>query len=315
MGSNYNKIKYYFIFGFLALLALTTVKGPAVSQPPYKRPVISVMMDGLVFPESPVLDSTGAVIFSDVHGSKIYRFTREGKSSVWFDKGIKTNGLYFSKDWKKLYACAYSEKSLIEIDAKTKKYKVLAKEYQGKPFNNVNDLTIAPNGTIYFTDPSWSGKTTDIQGIYAYSPKKALRRVAEINQQPNGIAVTPDGKWLYVDRSGAADLWRYKILPDGTLSEGTCLIQLEKGSSPDGITIDAHGNIYIAQFGNDKIAIVSPQGKLIQQVELPVHKPTNVELFKADERVLFVTCGGAEDKKEGSLLNLYFYAPETTASK
>jgi gluconolactonase len=303
------------VFGFLTLLALTTVNGPALSQPPYKKPVVMVMMDGLVFPESPVLDSTNSVLFSDVHGSKIYRFTQAGKSSVWFDKGIKTNGLYFSKDWKKLYACCFSEKSLIEIDAKTKKYKVLAKDYQGKPFNNVNDLSIAPNGTIYFTDPSWSGKTTDIQGIYAYSPKKGLRRVAEITQQPNGIAVTPDGKWLYVDRSGAADLWRYKILPDGTLSEGTCLIQLEKGSSPDGLTIDSIGNIYIAQFGNDKIAIVSPEGKLIQLVDLPVHKPTNVELFKADERVLFVTSGGAEDKKEGSLLNLFFYAQETTLSK
>ncbi len=315
MTKNFHSRLTFLGKGFLALLLLAGLLIPAFSQPPYKTPVITVMVDELVFPESPLWHPDGYILFSDVHASKIYKFTKEGKMTLWFDNGIKTNGLIYSKDRKKVYACDHSDKSLIEIDVKTRKYKTLAKEYQGKPFLNVNDITLAPNGTLYFTDPTWSGKTSDIQGIYSYSPKGVLKRAVELSGQPNGIAVTPDGKWLYVARSGGADLWRYSLQPDGTLSKGTCLIQLEKGSSPDGITLDSQGNIYVAQFGNNKIAIVSPKGKLIQTFDSPVKLPSNVEFDGSDERILFVTCDGPETKKEGSVLSFFFYARQDSPSK
>lgn len=267
---------------------------------------VEKVAENLVFPEGPVWHPEGYLLFSDVHDSKIVKLKPEGGAEVWFDKGKKTNGLILSNDRKVIYACCYSETEMLEIDLATKEYKVLASSFDGKRFNNVNDVAIDAQGNIFFTDPKWGAKQGDLQGVYCYSKEEKLFLAAKVDKQPNGLVVSPDQKWLYVDRSGGHDIWRFKLEKGGILSEGVQWVKLEPGAEPDGMTIDSKGNLYVAQAGNGKICILSPEGKTIQLIPVVPRLATNCEFHDGDESILYVTCGGKRDKREGSVYKITF---------
>jgi len=230
----------------------------------------------------------------------------EGGAEPWFDKGKKTNGLILSNDKTKIYACCYSERELLEIDLKTKEYRVLANSFQEKELNNVNDVGIDAEGNVFFTDPKWGAKEGDIQGVYCYTKNGELKLAAKVEKQPNGLVVSPDQKWLYVDRSGGHDIWRYKLGKDGVLTEGKKWVQLEPKAEPDGMTIDSKGNLYVAQAGNGKVCILSPEGKTLQLIQVVPRLTTNCEFKGKDESVLYVTCGGKRDQKTGTVYRITF---------
>ncbi|MBN1902171.1 SMP-30/gluconolactonase/LRE family protein [Candidatus Sumerlaeota bacterium] len=262
---------------------------------------VEKIAENLAFPEGPVWHPDGYLIFSDVHDFKIVKIKPEGGTEVWFDKGKKTNGLILSNDSKKIYACCYSETELLEIDPATKEYKVLASSFEGRKFNNVNDVAIDAEGNVFFTDPKWGAKEGDIQGVYCYSREGKLSLAAKVDKQPNGLVVSPDQKWLYVDRSGGHDIWRFKLDKGGILSEGAQWVKLEARAEPDGMTIDSKGNLYVAQAGNGKICIISPEGSILQTIPVVPRLATNCEFHDGDESILYVTCGGKQDKREGSV--------------
>ncbi len=287
----------------ITLLLLTTATAWGYSWNNY---TIEIMVSGLVFPEGPVWLSEGYLVFSDVHAKTIEQLKPEGGTIPWLSKNIKTNGLILSRDKKKIFACGHSVKALLEIDIATRTLKTLASDYKGVPFLNVNDIALDRRGNIYFTDPDWTGNPKDIQGVYCYSSKGTLTRAVELNQQPNGIVVSPNGRWLYVARSGLHAIWRFQIHSNGSLSKGTCWVQLEKGAVPDGMTVDSRGNLFIAQAGNGKLCIVSPNGKIQKTISLPAKMPTNCEFSGKDKKVLFITTAGPEKDKVGTILRLTF---------
>ena len=289
------------LWGFLFILI--QISGGEIMAQEVK---VEKVAESLVFPEGPVWHPEGFLLFSDVHDSKIMKLKPEGGAEVWFDKGKKTNGLILSNDRKAIYACCYSETELLKIDLSTKEYKVLASSYKGKRFNNVNDVAIDAQGNVFFTDPKWGAKEGDLQGVYCYSKEGKLSLAAKVDKQPNGLVVSPDQKWLYVDRSGGQDIWRFKLEKGGILSEGIQWVKLEPGAEPDGMTIDKKGNLYVAQAGNGKICILSPEGKTLQLIPVVPRLATNCEFRGGDESILYIPCGGKGDKKEGSVYKITF---------
>ena len=267
---------------------------------------IEKVADNLVFPEGPVWHPDGYLLFSDVQDATIQKLKPEGGTETWFSKGKKTNGLILSNDRTKIYACCYSERELLEIDLKTKECKVLAKEFNGRELNNVNDVGIDAEGNVFFTDPKWGPKENDVQGIYCYSKDGILTLAAKVDNQPNGLVVSPDQKWLYVDRSGGDDIWRYKLGKNGKLSEGIQWVKLEPGAEPDGMTIDSKGNLYVAQAGNGKVCVISPEGKILQLIQVVPRLTTNCEFQGDNESILYVTCGGKQGQRLGSVYKLTF---------
>jgi gluconolactonase len=262
--------------------------------------------DNLVFPEGPVWHPQGYLLFSDVHDATIQRLKAQGGTETWFDKGIKTNGLILSNDGKKIYACCYSHRSLLEIDLLSKEYKVLANNYDGRVLNNVNDVAIDAEGNVYFTDPKWGAKAGDVQGIYCYTREGLLGLAAEVELQPNGLVVSPDQKWLYVGRSGGHDIWRFRLGESGQLSEGKQWHKLEAGAEPDGMTVDSKGNLYVAQAGNGKICVLSPDGEQLYLIKIVDRLATNCEFAGSDESVLYVTCAGKRELKQGAVYKVKF---------
>ena len=268
--------------------------------------LVEKVAENLVFPEGPVWHPDDYLIFSDVHGYTIEKLENNGGTSVWFDEGLKTNGLIMSNDNQKIYACCYSEKSLLEIDPWTRRYRVLADRCDGRKFNNVNDAAIDKEGNVYFTDPLWGAGPDDIQGVYCYRPDGEIFLAAEVNHQPNGLVVSPDQKWLYVGRSGKHDILRFRLEGGGKLSEGDTWVQLENRAEPDGMTVDSQGYLFAAQAGNGKVCVISPEGEIVRLIQVVPRLTTNCEFQGDDESILYVTCGGRAEDRIGSVYRLVF---------
>jgi gluconolactonase len=263
--------------------------------------------DNLVFPEGPVWHPDGFLLFSDVHGKTIERLKPGGGSETWFDRGKKTNGLIMSNDGSKIYACCYSEFELLEIDARTKEFRVLANGFKGRPLNNVNDVAVDAKGNVFFTDPKWGPKEGDIQGVYRLRPNGDFDMAVQLDQQPNGLVVGPDQKWMYVARSGAHHIFRFRLGEDGSLADGAVWGDLEPGDEPDGMTVDSKGNVYVAQAGNGRLRVLSPEGKTLHLVQIVDRMATNCEFQPGTyDKVLYVTGGGKNGQRTGCVWKVTF---------
>ncbi|MBK5195265.1 MAG: SMP-30/gluconolactonase/LRE family protein [Proteiniphilum sp.] len=242
---------------------------------------------GYAFTEGPAVAKDGSVFFTDQPNDRIYRWDEKEGISLWMDGTERSNGMYFNND-DQLVACADEQNRIILIDS-NQEMKVLFEEFEGKHLNGPNDLWIAPNGDIYFTDayyhrnywPEGHSEIQEARGVYRLTPGRVITRVIDDYKQPNGIVGTPDGKTLYVADIEDRKIWRYEILPDGTLDGKTFFAP--HGS--DGMTIDNRGNIYLTM---GKVWVYSPEGELIREIDVP-ESPSNL-CFGGEERdILFIT--------------------------
>lgn len=242
---------------------------------------------GYAFTEGPAVAKDGSVYFTDQPKDRIYRWEEKGGITLWLEGTERSNGLYFNND-DKLVACADAHNRIILFENRDKR-KVLFEAFERKHLNGPNDLWIAPNGDIYFTDayyhrnywPEGQHEGQEVRGVYRLTPAGVVTRVISDYKQPNGIIGTPDGKTLYVADIEDRKIWRYKILTDGTLTDKTFFAP--HGS--DGMTIDNRGNIYLTM---GKVWVYSPEGELIREIEIP-ESPSNL-CFGGEERdILFIT--------------------------
>ncbi|MBN1893751.1 SMP-30/gluconolactonase/LRE family protein [bacterium] len=264
------------------------MKNPASGNPAIQAEGAEIVRicSGFSFTEGPAADQKGNVFFTDQPNNKIYKWSLKNKLSVFHDSAQRSNGLYFREDGK-LLACADEQYRLIELDRKGR-ISVLAGEYNGKPFNGPNDLWIDLSGRIYFTDPYyqrpwWTRQAPeqDCEGVYCLEPSGRLSRVADDFKKPNGIIGTPDGKTLYVADIGAWRIYRYNILPDGSLSGKKWFAP--EGS--DGMTLDEKGNVYLT---NSAVSVYSPAGLKIASIPAP-EMPSNACFGGKDRKTLFIT--------------------------
>ncbi len=242
---------------------------------------------GYAFTEGPAVSPDGKIFFTDQPNDRIYVWDETEGIALWSENTGRSNGMYFNTD-AQLIACADLHNQLVYFD-NDKKMHVLFENYKDKYLNGPNDLWIAPNGDIYFTDPYYhrdywkEGHTQvqDVRGVYHLSCEGVISRVIDDYKQPNGIIGTPDGKTLYVADINDRKIWKYDIQPDGTLT-GKAFFAPE-GS--DGMTIDDRGNIYLTM---GKVWVYSPDGELIQEIEVP-ESPSNVCFGGKDRDILFIT--------------------------
>ncbi len=244
------------------------------------------------FTEGPTCDRHGNVFFVDQPNNRILEWSVEGKLSTFLEPSGHANGMMFDARGN-LIACADEHNQLWSI-APDKTVTVLVTNYQGKYLNGPNDVWVAPNGGIYFTDPfyrrSWwdhSTRALPNQAVFYLSPnRKKLVPVATDLEKPNGLTGTPDGKTLYVADIQADQTWRYSILPDGSLSNKTLFVS--KGS--DGMTMDERGDLYLCATGvSNGVSIFSPAGRLLEHIDVPEKWSANVCFGGADHQTLFIT--------------------------
>jgi gluconolactonase len=240
------------------------------------------------FTEGPAPDKYGNVYFTDQPNDKIWKYSTDGKLSVFLDKSGRSNGLYFDKKGN-LISCADEKNELWSIDP-SGKVTVLLSDYKGQLFNGPNDLWIHPAGGIYFTDPLykrdyWARQGTRLekeQVYYLPKNKNEAMVVATNTEKPNGIIGTPDGQFLYVADIGGNKTYKYKINADGTLQQP----QVFAPQGSDGMTIDNKGNIYLSGKG---VTIYNPEGKQIEHIDIPANWTGNVCFGGKNRDKLFIT--------------------------
>jgi len=248
--------------------------------------------DGLNFPEGPAFDGKSSIYLSNCYGGWITKYSDGVKDtfiSKMDDSSLieKTNGLAFDKDGY-LYVCEYGKGKILQISTNGK-IEVYADGYKGEKFNRPNDLTFDDNGNLFFTDPkSYDKNILDGRIFFVDAKTKKVILLEDSLAFPNGINISPvDGK-LYVCESAEQKIIRFNITEDNQLINKEDFIELP-GGDPDGIEFDVNGNLYVAHFGGKAVYIFSLEGKLIQKIETPGAKPTNLEFGDADYKTLYLT--------------------------
>jgi gluconolactonase len=240
------------------------------------------------FTEGPAADAAGNVYFTDQPNDRILKWDTAGKLSTFLQPCGRSNGLCFDADGH-LWACADEKNELWRV-APDGKVTVIVKDHQGKLLNGPNDVWVRPDGGLYFTDPYYKRPywkrgpvEQDVQAVYYLAPdRKALRRVADDLQQPNGVVGTPDGRTLYVADIRAGKTYAYDVQPDGTLAGK----RLFCGQGSDGMTIDDEGNVYLTGRG---VTVYDKAGKRVAQIDVPEKWTANVCFGGRDRRTLFIT--------------------------
>ena len=277
---------------FTTLLLLTLADaGAGVIAPGAK---LEKLAGGCKFTEGPTCDTHGNLFFTDQPNDRILKWSADGKLSTFLQPAGHANGMFFDTRGN-LVACAETRNELWSI-APDKAVTVLVTNFSGRLLNGPNDLWIAPDGSLYFTDPFYRRAWTDTNGIrvadeyvFRLSPdRKTLRPVITDFKKPNGITGTPDGKTLFVADIRDNQTWRYDILPDGALTNKTLFCA--KGS--DGMTIDAEGNLYLCATGpTNGVSVFDKNGRQIDHIDVPEQWSANVSFGGPDHRTLFITAG------------------------
>jgi gluconolactonase len=248
--------------------------------------------------EGPVCDAAGNLYACNFQRSgTIGKLTPDGNISVFaiVRAGGRASGLQIDGHGY-LIATDYVNHAVYRVDLHTGEFlESLTKDWAGLQFHQPNDLGIAADDTIYFTDPDWHSPTGG--RIFMITP--GLHRKTAIVDEglntPNGVTVSPDQRRLYVSQSNAHNVLVYERNPDGTLRNRKVFFDLttvEGGAAalPDGIRCDKAGNLFVAAVKLGRVFIVHPDGKLDPRIIKTAGKsPTNIALCGTAKRTLYVT--------------------------
>jgi len=251
---------------------------------------------GFQFTEGPAWHPDGYLVYSDPNTNVIYVYKPEnGNVEIYRTKsgyaGINigeyhqagSNGLTFDKEGR-LIICQHGERRVIRVEKKGP-VTILADNYQGKKLNSPNDVVLRSDGTVFFTDPPYGlpmafndpRKETTHSGVYAVVNGQTKLLTTDL-KGPNGIAFSPDEKYLYVSNWDITDIhntkviMRYEVAKDGSLTNGKVFFDMNKTDGEDaldGLKVDTNGNVFCS--GPDGIWVISAEGKYLGRIKTPEH--------------------------------------------
>jgi len=245
---------------------------------------------GLKFVEGPSWNGKGVLCFSDIPANRIYRLDEEGKLSVFVEPSRNSNGTMFDTDGA-LLACRHDGRDVVRY-ATDGQMTVVASVFEGGKFNSPNDLIIAGDGAIYFTDPRYGlgdrPQEQPCEGVYRVAPDGTVTRVIDDMTRPNGIFIAPDGKTLYVADSEERKIRAYDIRTYGGVTNGRDFVGMHTDAEgvPDGMTMDRQGNVYCT--GGGGIWVISPKGEHLGTIPVP-EVPANCTFGGPDNKTLYIT--------------------------
>ena len=270
----------------MRLLCLSILLAPFVQAQDFSSMMVERVAAGYIFTEGPAVDSRGTLLFSDVPSNRILRFTPGHGVTTFRENSGAANGNTYD-DKGRLYTCEGGNRRVTRTD-KDGKVEVLAERFEDKRFNAPNDITVRRDGHIYFTDPAFGNQqdTRELTffGVYHLTPRGELSVIARLDKRPNGIALAPSGRILYVAGSDERAIRAWDLDRGGNATNPRLVVTGIEGV-PDGIRVDSKGRIFVAC---DKVAIYSPEGKLIHQIPLP-ETPSNLEIVEQGEFMIYVT--------------------------
>ncbi len=286
---------------------------------------VSVAPDGMVYFSEITFshvakDDTGAI-----EAGHIWKFDpKTKKTTIFRSPSGMSNGIKFDAQGRMVVAegADYGGRRVTRTDMTTGKTQIIAAMFDGRPFNAPNDISIDLQGRIYFSDPRYLGwETIDqpVMGVYRIDTDGSIHRIITDAGKPNGVAVAPDQKTLYVVsndngatgferlnkgdakqadkvsaplRKGHMALMAYDLAADGTAKFRKTLVDYAPEDGPDGLVMDTDGNLFVAVRAENRpgICVYDPEGKELAYLKTEV--PTNVGFGRgADSKVLYITAG------------------------
>jgi gluconolactonase len=299
---------------------------PAADRIVPAEAVLERVATGFTWTEGPVW-TQGSLYFADIPGNSIHKWTPgAGVTTFLHPSGYKEAPSYLGPEpgsngmtldvRGRLTVAGHGQRNVYRLESLDPgaAVTVLADLYQGKRLNSPNDLVYKSNGDLYFSDPPYGLMTQNdsdpqkelkVNGVYRIphaldlkpgsAPTRAdLQLLVSDLTRPNGIAFSPDEKYLYVDNSEPKKIWmRYRVQPDGTLAEGKLLYDATadpRPGAPDGMKIDREGNIYSAGPGG--VWIFTPEGKPLATILMP-EKVANLTWAGPDRKTLYIAASSS----------------------
>lgn len=310
----------------VSLTSSTAVKldrlDPAIDQIVPADAKLEKTATGFKWVEGPVwLD--GTLYFAEIPSDSIRKWTPgQGVSIFLMPSGYKgsapyggpesgSNGMTVDAN-SRLTVAGHAQRDVYRFESLSPdaQITVLADRYQGKKLNSPNDLVYRSDGSLYFTDPPYGLRTqkdTDpekelkVNGVYriphaleqkagAPPARGELQLLVKDLTRPNGIAFSPDEKYLYVNNSEPKKIWmRYRVKPDGSLTDAKLFYDVTSDTrvgAPDGMKVDVNGNVY--STGPGGVWIFSPEGKPLGTIVMP-EKSANLAWGGDDHKMLYIT--------------------------
>lgn len=273
----------------------------------------------VAFLEGPAVDAHGTVYFSDLRANRIMTLTADGELGIFREDAGRANGNVFDQQGR-LVTCEGAEhgargrRRVTRTDIATGEVEVLADSYEGRRLNSPNDVTVDTQGRLYFTDPRYDADRSDlemdVEGVYRIDTDGTVTRI--IGQpdveRPNGLAVTPDDRVLYVIDSnhhmdGNRMVWAFALDADGNAVDRWAVYDFAPGRGGDGMELDMAGNLYVCAGiltqrlptettqNPPGVYVITPSGELLERIPIPTDVITNCCFGGGDKRTLYVTAG------------------------
>ena len=234
--------------------------------------------------EGPAVDQDGTLYFvNPTHSGSVGKVDTEGNFSLFIEhlpEGSTANGIRFGQD-QSMYLADYTGHNVLKVNLKSKEVSVYAHD---SLLNQPNDLAICCNDRMFASDPNWKESTGQLWRV----ENGQFHLLSKEMGTTNGVEVSPDEKTLYVNESVQRSVWAYDLDTEGNISNKRLFHQFDDFGM-DGMRCDVDGNLYITRYGKGTVAKLSPEGKLLLEVQMKGKKPSNIAFGGKDGKTAYIT--------------------------
>lgn len=234
--------------------------------------------------EGPAVDQDGNLYFvNPTHSGSVGKVDTEGNFSLFIEhlpEGSTANGIRFGQD-QSMYLADYTGHNVLKVNLQTKAVSVYAHD---SLLNQPNDLAICCNDRMFASDPDWKESTGQLWRV----ENGQFHLLSKEMGTTNGVEVSPDEKTLYVNESVQRSVWAFDLDTEGNISNKRLFHQFDDFGM-DGMRCDVEGNLYITRYGKGTVAKLSPEGKLLLEVQMKGKKPSNIAFGGKDGKTAYVT--------------------------
>ncbi len=240
------------------------------------------------FIEGPSFDKEGNLYLVDIAFGRIFRVRPSGDVDVVAEYDGEPNGLKIHQDGR--IFIADHKCGLLLLDPDAGRVTPVVQRYMTETFKGLNDLFIARNGDIYFTDQGQSSMQEPTGRVYRLNATGRLERLIDDIPSPNGIVMNPAEQQLFIAVTRSNTVWRSVLSPEGLLTRVSVFVHMSGGTGPDGMAVDQSGNLIVAHAGAGIVWVFSALGVPILRIDSCAgHMTTNVAYGGADLRNLYIT--------------------------
>jgi len=248
------------------------------------------------FIEGPSFDSAGNLYVVDIPHGRVFRICAQREWTLVAEYEGQPNGLKIHPDGRILIADYVN--GLLELEPQSGRVKTLLGSRNGESFKGINDLNIASNGDIYFTDQGQTGLHDPSGRVYRLNVDGRLDCLLDNGISPNGLTLDRSETVLYVAMTRDNAVWRMPLTSQGGTAKVGRFCSMFGTSGPDGIAMDEAGNLAVAHASLGQVFLFAPSGELIARVKSCIGQTcTNVAYGGKDRHQLFIT-----ESQSGSIL-------------